>query len=338
MQTPFGDHGTVGIGGITVGGGIGWLVRKYGLTIDSLLAADLVTADGEQITASATEHPDLFWAIRGGGGNFGVVTRFQFALHPIAAVLHGTILVPWTHEAFERLLALALAAPDELTLMPGVAVIPPMDEVATEHHGQLGLFVDTLWCGAVDAGWEVIAALRSLGPVLLDTVGQKAYSAVFPEPSGNRSAWTSRATFVDRIEPGTLAEIDRSVASAPPGETFLQFRILGGAAGRPSAVATAYGWREKQLLAWIIADTGSDDPSRMRELAAWAAGFQARLAAWGTGTYVNFMADEGPEAVVSAYPTPTFNRLREIKRRYDPDNVFRHNRNIPPGDGGINRP
>jgi FAD/FMN-containing dehydrogenase len=330
LATPFGDHGTVAVGGITLGGGIGWLVRRDGLTIDSLRAVELVTAEGERLVASETEHPDLFWALRGGGGNFGVVTRLKLALHPIDTVLHGTILLRSSEAAILRLLEIAHAAPDELTMMPGVMAIPPMDEVEAGHHGKLGLWIDLLWAGPTDAGLAAISELRSLGPVLFDTVAEKRYPDLFPPPSGNRSAWTSRSLFIDRFDEATIEVIERHAVTAPPGDALAIFRVLGGAASRVAAVATAYPWRDKSVLLWIIADTGSDDATRLPEMAAWATSFRDELRAFGSASYVNFMADEGPEAVAEAYGPATWARLREIKRRYDPDNVFRLNQNIPP--------
>ena len=330
LATPFGDHGTVAVGGIALGGGIGWLVRRDGLTIDSLRAVELVTADGEQLVASEDDHPDLFWALRGGGGNFGVVTRLKLALRPIDTVLHGTILLRSSPATIVRLLEMAHAAPDELTMMPGLMVIPPMDEVPADEHGRVGLFIDLLWAGQMAPGLAAIAPLRSLGPVLFDTVAEKRYPDVFPPPSGRRSAWTSRSLFIDRFDDSTIAVLERQVSTAPPGDALAIFRVLGGAASRVPNDATAYSWRDKSVLLWIIADTGSEDATRLPEMAAWAASFQAELRAFGSATYVNFMADEGDDAVASAYAPATWARLREIKRRYDPDNLFRLNQNIPP--------
>ncbi|HKB28513.1 MAG TPA: FAD-binding oxidoreductase, partial [Candidatus Limnocylindrales bacterium] len=232
LATPFGDHGTVAIGGITLGGGIGWLVRRDGLTIDSLRAVELVTAEGERLVASEDEHPDLFWALRGGGGNFGVVTRLKLALHPIDTVLHGTILLRSSPAAIRQLLEIAHAAPDELTLMPGVMAIPPMEEVEADHHGKLGLWIDLMWAGPTPAGLAAISALRALGPALLDTVVEKRYPDLFPPRSGNRSAWTSRSLFIDRFDDETIEVIERQVSTAPPGDALAIFRVLGGAASR----------------------------------------------------------------------------------------------------------
>jgi FAD/FMN-containing dehydrogenase len=330
LATPFGDHGTVGLSGIALGGGIGWLVRKHGLTIDNIRSFEVVTADGETLVASDAEHPDLFWALRGGGGNFGVVTRLRLALHALGPVLHGTIVMASTFERWRQLLALGLAAPDELTLMPGVMLLPPMDGVPADEVGRPGLFIDALWAGDPTDGQRVLAGIRALGPVLLDDVREKPYSAVFPEPTGNRSGWTARGLFLDRFEAPTLETIERHLGIAPPGETFVHLRILGGAAARVDPEATAYGWRNKHLLAWIIADAGSEDATNAPAFHAWASAFHADLRTWGSAEYVNFMADEGANAAVQAYPAATLRRLQAVKARYDPDNLFRGNQNIRP--------
>jgi len=173
--------------------------------------------------------------------------------------------------------------------------------------------------------------------VLYDNVAEKRYPDLFPPPSGNRSAWTSRSLFIDRFDEATIEVIERQVATAPPGDALAIFRVLGGAASRVPNDATAYSWRDKSILLWIISDTGSDDATRMPEMAAWATAFQDELRAFGSATYVNFMADEGPAAVPSAYGPATWARLREVKRRYDPDNLFRLNQNIPPADQEVHR-
>lgn len=329
LATTFGDTGTVGLGGLILGGGIGWLVRKHGLTIDSLQAVEMVTAARERLVASAEQHPDLFWAVRGGGGNFGVATRFKLALHPMGRVLHGTILVPATREVLSALVPLGLAAPDELTLMPTVMAIPPMDEVPAHQHGRLGVFIDLVWAGRMDDGERAISPFREFAEPLLDTVAEKPYPDVYPEPSGVRTGWTARAIFLDGFDDETIGIIERHLADTPSEECLAHFRILGGAAARVPADATAYGWRDRSLLLWIIADFGAD-PSHLRANEAWAGGFVTDLREKGSGSYVNFMADEGAEAVESAYPAPIWARLRDIKRRYDPENLFRHNHNIPP--------
>lgn len=330
LATPFGDNGNVGIGGITLGGGIGWLVRKHGLTIDSLLAVELVTADGDRLLAGPEEHADLYWAVRGGGGNFGIATRVKLRLHPIDSVLHGMIVLPATRKVMRQLVPLALAAPDELTLMPSVMVIPPMEEIPADQHGRLGVFVGLLWAGSTDSGERAIAPFRALAVPLLDTVAEMPYPAVYPAPSGMREAWTSRAIYLDRLDDETMEIIERRMATAPSLSALTQFRILGGATARVASDATAYGWRDRFLLLWIIADFGNADPGELPRHEAWSASFLDDLRGKGSATYVNFMGDEGPRAVRSAYPPQTWGRLREIKRRYDPTNLFRLNQNILP--------
>ncbi|MDL2334933.1 MAG: FAD-binding oxidoreductase [Chloroflexota bacterium] len=327
----FGDTGTVGLGGLITGGGIGWLVRKYGLTIDSLLAAEVVTADGELVTASATHNADLFWALRGGGGNFGVVTRYHLALSPIGEVLHGMLLMPATAETVPAVLALGSAAPDDLTLMPFVMAIPPMDEVPATEHGRLGLWVDTLWAGPRAQGNELLARLRALGPILMDTVAAKPYPAVYPEPGdGPRGAWTSSSIFLDDVDGGVFETVRDVLAQAPPGESLAIFRVLGGAAGRVADDATAYGWRDRRYLVWLIADYPPTEPGAA--YAAWVADGRAALANRGSGAFVSFQAADDPSAVALAYPAATMARLREVKARWDPDNLFRHNHNVSPAD------
>jgi hypothetical protein len=328
----FGDTGTVGLGGLITGGGIGWLVRKYGLTIDSLLAAEVVTAKGEQLTASADLHPDLFWALRGGGGNFGVVTRYRLALNPISEVLHGTLLMPATADIVRSVLSFGYAAPEDLTLMPYVMAIPPMDEVPASEHGRLGLWVDTLWAGPADAGQEVMAALRALGPILMDDIAPKPYPAVYGDPGdGPRGGWTSTSTYLDDVDADAFATVREMLAKAPPGNSLAIFRVLGGAAGRVANDATAYGWRDRRYLVWLIASFAITEARSAYD--RWASDFRSALASRGSGAFVSFMGTDDPASVNVAYPPATLARLRDIKRHWDPDNLFRHNHNIAPGGG-----
>jgi FAD/FMN-containing dehydrogenase len=329
----FGDTGTVGLGGLIPGGGIGWLVRKYGLTIDSLLAADLVTADGELRTVSAVHEPDLFWALRGGGGNFGVVTRYQLALNPIGEVLHGMLLMPATAETLRGVLAIGHAAPDDLTLMPYVMAIPPMDEVPASEHGRLGLWVDTLWAGSAADGADVLAGLRAIAPALLDDIGPKPYPAVYREPSGQRSPWTSSSIFIDDVDERVFVTLAEALGQAPTGTSLAIFRVLGGAAGRVANDATAYGWRDRNYLIWLIADYPDVEGAEPKSYASWVREARTSLTSHGSGAFVSFMGADDPESVAACYPAETLARLRDIKRHWDPDNFFRHNHNIAPAAG-----
>jgi hypothetical protein len=279
---------------------------------------------------SAVQEPDLVWALRGGGGNFGVGTRYRLTLNPIGEVLHGTLLMPAQHDIVRAVLSIGQAAPDDLTLMPYMMAIPPMDEVPATDHGRLGLWVDTLWAGSANAGQDVLAALRAVGPILMDTVQQKPYPAVYPEPSGERGAWTSSSIYLDDVGDDVLDTVTEMLASAPPGDSLAVFRILGGAASRVPNDATAYGWRDRQFLVWLIADYSEAHVANGARYTAWVRDFRAALAGRGSAAFVSFMAADDPETVAACYPPATLVRLRQLKRHWDPDNFFRHNHNIPP--------
>ncbi|HSK93617.1 MAG TPA: FAD-binding oxidoreductase [Candidatus Angelobacter sp.] len=331
LVTPFGDTGSVGVAGITLGGGVGWLVRKHGMTIDSLLAVEIVTADGRRRTASAVEEPDLFWAVRGAGANFGVVTRLQFRLHPLNDVLAGDILLPATREVLRSLVPVLLAAPDELTAMPLIMPAPPDPEIAEEHHGRLVVKLSVAWSGSPDAGDRALAPLRALGSPISDTVTWKPYPDLFsPVDRDREPTWavSSRGLFADSLDDAMIDVIQRRLTEPGAPDALVQLRVLGGEMARVPADAAAFGWRDQPLLLWLV--TPDPDIARAAELEAWTATFRAEMPADGAATYVNFMGAEDADAVRGAYPPAAYARLRELKRRYDPDNVFRANHNIRP--------
>jgi FAD/FMN-containing dehydrogenase len=331
LVTPFGDTARVGVAGITLGGGVGWLVRKHGMTIDSLLAVEIVTADGRRRLASAVEEPDLFWAVRGAGANFGVVTRLQFRLHPLGDVLAGDILLPATRDVLRSLVPVLLAAPDELTAMPLMMTAPPDPEVPEEYHGRLVVKLSVAWSGAPDAGERALAPLRALGAPINDTVAWQPYPALFtPVDRDAEPKWgvSSRSLFLDDLDDATIEVIERRLTEADAPDAIVQLRVLGGAMARVSGDATAFGWRDRPALLWLI--TPYEDVGQAATNESWTAAFHAELAAEGAATYLNFMGAEDADAVHGAYPAPTYARLRELKRRYDPANVFRFNHNIRP--------
>lgn len=331
LAVPFGDTGSVGAAGITLGGGIGWLARKYGMTIDSLLAAELVTADGRRLVASEDESPDLFWALRGGGGNFGIVTRLRYRLHPIGDVLHGDIVLPATRDVLRRLVPTLLAAPDDLTAMPYVAAAPPDPSTPDELRATLLLHLQVLWAGSPEEGERALAPLRALAPAVEDTVTLKPYPEVYPDrapdPDAPPMGWAMRSAFIDAFDDAVIDIVEHRLAEPTTPWALVQLRVLGGAVGRVAGDATAYGWRDRTVLAWLI--TPFTDLANAAGHEDWTADFQADLLRHGSGAYVNFMGNE-PTAAATAYPATTWDRLRAIKRRYDPDNVFRSNTNIPP--------
>jgi len=331
LVTPFGDTGSVGVAGITLGGGVGWLVRKHGMTIDSLLAVEIVTADGRRRIASAVEEPDLFWAVRGAGANFGVVTRLQFRLHPLGNVLAGDILLPASRDVLRSLVPVLLAAPDELTAMPTIMLAPEDPAIPEELRGRPVVHVSVAWSGPPDAGERELASLRALGAPISDTVTWKPYPDLFsPVDRDAEPVWSisSRGLFLDSLDDAMIDVIARRLTEPGAPEAIVQLRVLGGEMSRVPGDDTAFGWRDRPVLLWLI--TPDKDLGRAAANEAWTAAFRAELSSDGTATYVNFMGAEDTDAVRGAYPAPAYARLSELKRRYDPGNVFRANHNIPP--------
>lgn len=327
MATGFGDTGSVGIGGITLGGGIGYLTRKYGLTIDSLRAAEIVTADGKFRRVDANTEPDLFWALRGGGGNFGVATRFQFEVQRLERVVGGMLLLPATVDVIERFIAAAEAAPDELTTIANVMTAPPLPFLPPEQHGKLVVLALMCYAGDPIEGEHCLATFRGLATPIVDFLKPMAYHELFPpdDPSYHPTA-VGKTLFVDRIDRNDAKTILDFLEASDAPLRVAQLRVLGGAMARVPAEATAFAHRQCRMLVNVASFyTGdADRPAR----ADWVNRFAAALDQGRDGAYVNFLNDEGPARVRAAYPGATWDRLREIKRRYDPENFFRSNQNI----------
>jgi FAD/FMN-containing dehydrogenase len=332
LATGFGDTGSVGIGGITLAGGVGLLVRKHGLTIDHLLAAELVTADGEILHVDAETHPDLFWAVRGGGGNVGVVTRFRFLLHDVPQVVGGMLILPATAEVIAGFVAEADAAPDELSTIANVMTAPPLPFLPAELHGRPVVMALMAYAGAVEDGTRAVDRLRAIAPPLADMVRPAPYAEVFgPEPEDFHPVATMRTMFVDTVGPDEAEAILDALRTTTATMAVAQLRVLGGAMARVPADATAFAHRRSRIMANITAvyERG-DDPARHQ---AWVAGLAGALDGDGAGAYAGFLADEGQDRVRAAYPGATWDRLAAIKARYDPDNLFRLNQNVPPPAG-----
>jgi FAD/FMN-containing dehydrogenase len=328
LATGFGDTGSVGIGGITLGGGVGYLVRKHGLTIDSLLAAEVVTADGQLLHVDEEHHPDLFWALRGGGGNFGVVTRFKFRLHEVDTVVGGMLLLPATPEVIAGFIAEAEAAPEELSAIVNVMPAPPMPFVPTEHHGELVVMALMAYAGDAEAGEQAVAPFRRLAPPVVDLLRPMRYPELYPpEEEGYHPTAVSRTMFIDGVDRSVAETILEHLRSSSAPMRVAQLRVLGGAMARVSAEATAFAHRKSRVMANVAAFYGPHDRAVQE---AWVQGFAAALHQGHDGAYVNFLADEGAERVRAAYPGPAWEWLVAIKRRYDPANLFRRNQNIPP--------
>jgi FAD/FMN-containing dehydrogenase len=330
MATGFGDTGSVGIGGITLAGGIGFLTRKYGLTIDSVLGAEVVTADGTALTVDDTSHPDLFWAIRGGGGNFGVVTRFRYRLHPVDRVIGGMLLLPATAEGIARAIEVSDAAPEELSAIVNVMPAPPLPFVPAAVHGQLVMMILLCHAGDGEAGERAVAPLRAIAQPIVDMVRPIRYPEMFPpeDPSYHPKA-VSETMFIDRVDRGVGGTILDYLRRSDASLRVAQLRVLGGAMARVPADATAFVHRNGRILVNVAAfyEGAHDKPVRQ----AWVAELAAALRQAPRGKYAGFVGDEGEAGVRAAYPGSTWDRLAAIKARYDPDNLFRLNQNIPPG-------
>jgi FAD/FMN-containing dehydrogenase len=332
LATGFGDTGSVGIGGLTLGGGVGYLVRKYGLTIDDLLAAEIVTADGQLLRVDAKSHPDLFWAIRGGGGNFGVVTRLQFRLHKVSSVFGGMLFLPATSDTIASFIALAEAAPDELSAIANVMPAPPMPFLPAEVHGKLIIMAMLVFVGDVKEGERVIAPFRALATPIADMVKQMQYPEIYPpEPGDYHPVAASHTMFVDRIDRSVAEMILNHLQASTAMMAVAQLRVLGGAMARIPVDATAFAHRKSRIMVNVAALYGQPEEKATQE--AWVANFAEALQQSDNGAYVNFLGEDGEARIRAAYPGRTWDRLQEIKARYDPDNLFRLNQNILPANG-----
>ena len=330
LGTSFGDTGTVGLGGLITGGGIGWLTRAYGMTIDSLVSADIVTADGELRTIDATHEPELFWGLRGGGGNFGIATSFTLRLDPVDRFLGGAIALPARVDVVRALLEVADAAPDGLTLIPTLMRIPPLPFVAPEHHGTPSLVVLVAWVGDLEAGQRAIAPIRAIAPAMGDMIAPMPYPAIYSltEEAGKPTADASRSAFLDDLDDDAIAGFIEGIETSTADMTLIQMRVLGGAMGRVPADATAFAHRSARIMTVMIA--ASTDPAVQPTNEAWAIRMHQHVAAAATGVYANFLHREGPDRIHQAYPGATWDRLAALKRRWDPTNLFRFNQNIQP--------
>jgi FAD/FMN-containing dehydrogenase len=319
----------VGIAGLTLGGGIGYLVRKYGMTIDDLLAADVVTADGDLLRVDAENHPDLFWAIRGGGGNFGVATRFRFRLHQVPQVVGGMLFLPATPEVLAGFMAAAEAAPEELSTIANVMPAPPMPMLPEEHHGELTLFALMVYAGVEEAGQRALEPFRSLAPPMADLLRPMPYPEIYPpEDEDYRPTAVVRTMFMDHVDRDIAELIVDRVESSDAAMRAVQLRALGGAMARVPADATAFAHRSSRIMANVAAFYEGPEDREVRD--AWVAELAGDLRQGDDGVYVNFLGDEGQARLRAAYPGATWERLREVKARYDPTNLFRGNHNIPP--------
>jgi FAD/FMN-containing dehydrogenase len=334
LVTPLGINSTTGVAGLTLGGGFGWTTRKYGLTIDNLISADVVTADGKLLHASGRENPDLFWALRGGGGNFGVVTSFEFKLHPLGPqVLSGLIVHPLAQarELLPQFSRLAKQAPDELTTWVVMRKAPPLVFLPTEWHGKDVLVFAACYAGDMKDGEKALKALRMLGKPIADVISPHpftAWQAAFDPllTPGARNYWKSH-DFAD-LSDGAINVILNSLRELPSPECEVFIAHVGGAMARIPGNATAYPNRDAHFT--MNVHTRWQDKAQDAACIAWARHLFEAAAPFASGSvYVNFMPEDETDRVEKAYGT-NYRRLAEIKRRYDPANLFRMNQNIRP--------
>ncbi len=334
MATPSGVISTTGVGGLTLGGGLGHLTRKCGLTIDNLLEVDIVLADGSFVTASAEQHPDLFWAVRGGGGNFGVVTSFLFRLHPIDTVYGGPML--WELDKAAEVLRwyrdFLPAASDDLNgwfAFLGVPAGPPFPE---ELQGRTMCGVVWTYTGPLDKADELFAPIRSqFGPPALDWVGplpHPALQGMFDPiyPPGDQWYW--KADFFNEISDEAIARHVEHGTQLPTGKSTMHLYPIDGAASRVAEDATPWSHRDAKWAEVIVGV--SPDPADNERMTAWARAYWEALHPYSTGgAYVNFMMEEGNERIRATYGE-NYDRLTSVKATYDPTNLFQVNQNIAP--------
>jgi hypothetical protein len=334
LAVPSGIVTHTGLSGLALGGGINWLMRKYGLTIDQLLSVDLVTAKGELVKASETENPDLFWGVRGGGGNFGIVTEFAFRLNPVGPiVLAGPIF--WLMEESPNVLRFyrewIAEAPDELMTIVIHRKAPPLPFVPRELHGKLVVGVVCCYAGPVEDGEQVVKPLKEFGSPVLDLCVPKpflAHQAMFDLSFQHGWWYYMRACDVAELTDDIIdITVEHSLRINSPLTAFPIWQ-LGGAVARVGEDETAFGGRSAGHTFNITAST--ETAEGFDEEREWVRNFWLALEPYHTSVYVNFLMEEGEERIRQAYGTTKYERLKALKRRYDPDNLFRLNQNIRP--------
>jgi FAD/FMN-containing dehydrogenase len=336
LATPLGINSTTGVAGLTLGGGFGWLSRKLGLTIDNLLSADVVLASGEFVHANDKENPDLFWAVRGGGGNFGVVTSFEFRLHPVGPeVLSGLIVHPFSKakELFDGYRRVVKSAPEELTVWVVLRKAPPLPFLPPEVHGTEVLVFALCYNGDMEKGRKAVAPLQALGKPIADVVGphpfagwQTAFDPLLAP--GARNYWKSH----DFTELGdaTIQVVLDYAGRLPSPDCEIFIGHLGGAINKVPVSATAYPHRDIDFV--MNVHTRWNDAAQDQKCIAWARELYDAAAPHATGgVYVNFMPEDEAQRVRTGAYGPNFERLAKLKTKYDPNNLFRLNQNIRPG-------
>lgn len=334
LATPLGINSTTGVAGLTLGGGFGWLSRRFGMTVDNLVSADVVTADGKLVRASADEHGDLFWAIRGGGGNFGIVTMFEFALHPVGPEVYGGLVVLPLDAARDALARYAEAVetmPDELTVWSVLRLAPPLPFLPEEMHGKPVIVFAVCYTGPLERGPAAVEPVRNFGRSCGEHLGPMAYASwqkAFDPllTPGARNYWKSHN--LASLPAGLVDTLMDAIALLPSAQCEIFFGLIGGATMRVAPEATAYPNRDA-LYVMNVHGRWSDPDDDARCI-AWARDFFDASAPYATGSvYVNFLTADERDRIGQAYG-PNLARLAAVKQHYDPQNLFAHNQNIQP--------
>jgi FAD/FMN-containing dehydrogenase len=326
---------TTGVGGFTLGGGIGWLLRKHGLACDNLASAEVVTADGQLVHASDEENADLFWALRGGGGNFGIVTSFEFELHPVGPTVLAGLLF-FSGQDARRIVNgwrdFTTSAPDELTSLVNLTTAPPVPFLPESVHGKPIVAVGAMHCGSPAEAEQVVAPLRTLAEPIFDHLGPVPYTAMQQalDPlwgKGAQNYFTS--ALLDELTDEAVNELLVRWSAKRSANSEVHIHHAGGAMARVHADATAYSHRSSPYLINVVARSMATEGFDAE--IAWARAARSALSAHGPDAmYVNFTGDAEPDKVRASYPPDTYRRLVEVKRRFDPTNMFRLNQNISP--------
>jgi FAD/FMN-containing dehydrogenase len=334
LATTGGLVSTTGIAGLTLGGGIGWLMRKHGLACDNLIGADVVTADGTVVHASDADHQDLFWALRGGGGNCGVVTSLEYRLHPVATVYGGMLLYPveYAAEVLAHYENTASSEPDEQCSLLEFATAPDMDGIVPSSRGQSVIALALCYCGPIADGEAALRPWRDLAPLAADFVEAMPYTSLqkmwdedFP-----RGLWSyMKSHYVDELTSEVVDLLVQAGNARPPGKSFIDVHHMEGAPARVASDATAFDQRHARYT--VMFGGVAEQAEGMDECREWARTHWAALAPHSSGhTYVNFMSDTDSAAVDAAYSAEKYARLVSVKDRYDPANHFHINHNIAP--------
>lgn len=334
LATTGGLVSSTGISGFTLGGGIGWLARKHGLACDNLLSVDVATADGRLLTASPIENADLFWGVRGGGGNFGVVTSFEYQVHSVGRmVLGGAVFYPLdrAREVLRFYREYAAQAPDEVTTLVVIMTAPPLPFIPGDLQGKPAIAIAACYAGNQEEGEATLAPLHSFGPPAADVVGPIPYVALqsmFDEgaPAGLHNYWKSH--YLAGLDDDTIDTILQHVAGLPAPFSMVHLHQMQGSVGRAPKEGSAFSHRDAAYILNIIGTWSS--PQESDGQIRWVRSLWAAMEPFSAGVYVNFMADEGDAMVKTAYGEDTHRRLVALKQKYDPSNFFHLNQNIKP--------